>query len=131
MEPEEFLAAQIRQHKQAGKWGRGIFRDVKSLSATSKGQLAEDFIVWLAKQRKMRAEPAPSKRGDYDILCVPGIAPDKIYFNLYPLSQLSGLPLVSTAKGTKTPCKLTCSKDILRPIAKFKRAFAAITAGKA
>lgn len=68
MEPEEFLAAQIRQRKQAGKWGRGIFRDVKSLSATSKGQLEEDFIVWLAKQRKMRAEPAPSKRGDYDIL---------------------------------------------------------------
>ena len=89
----------------------------------------------LMRNRDMKPEEflAAQIRHDtkYDILCVLGIAPDKIYFNLYPLSQLSGLPLVPTAKGTKTPCKLTCSKDMLRPIAKFKRVFSAITAGKA
>lgn len=160
MKPESYLANLIRKRKDLEKGGPGLFRDIKFLSSTGKGQIAEDFIVWLAQQHKMQAEPAPSRIGEYDliidghkievkmasedvdgnfqfngirhdtkydILCVLGIKPEQIYFNLYHISQLKNLPLTPMARRTSTLFKLTRTPALLLPITKFKSAFAAIT----
>ncbi len=63
----------------------------------------------------------------YDILCVLGIKPEQIYFNLYSISQLKNLQLTPMARGTSTLFKLTRTPALLLPITKFKSAFAAIT----
>lgn len=163
MSPEEHLGNLIQKYKKPGKWASGIFADVKNLSATDKGQLAEDFIVWIARHYHMEADSSGSRLGEFDvmvnerklevkmasedvsgnfqfngvrydtryeILCVLGISPNEIYFNLYPKNVLIDLPLVRMAKSTNSTFKLTRPKNLLYPITEFKNMFVKLEKSK-
>ena len=70
MNPLAYLAKLIADTTQASdqKWAKGRLVGIKALSATEKGNIAEDFVVWLAQCYNLKAEPHESKRGEYDVL---------------------------------------------------------------
>ena len=50
------------------KWAKGRFVAIKALSSTEKGNIAETFVVWLARHHGLKAAPHKSKRGEYDVM---------------------------------------------------------------
>ncbi|MDA8006990.1 MAG: hypothetical protein MPJ81_02130 [Gammaproteobacteria bacterium] len=68
-EPEEHLISLIDKHvlAKSDKWGSGRFRLIKTLSTSHKGDIAEEFAVWLAKWHGFDAEKHKSKRGQWDV----------------------------------------------------------------
>jgi len=69
-EPEEHLLSLIDEyHAQSigGKWSGGRFRLIKALSTTHKGNIAEEFAVWLGKWHGFETEKHTSKRGQWDV----------------------------------------------------------------
>ena len=69
-EPEKHQASLIAEYAEAAgqeKWSSGQFRLIKTLSTSHKGNIAEDFAVWLAQWHGLAAEKHPSKRGQWDV----------------------------------------------------------------
>lgn len=68
-DPEGHLIDLISQYKERKnkKWEAGRFRGIKALSTTEKGDVAEDFAVWLGKHYGFAAEKHESKRGQWDV----------------------------------------------------------------
>lgn len=63
------LADLIEQYGRAKnkKWDSGKFRGIKALSATEKGNIAEDFTVWMGECYGHAAHKNASKRGEWDV----------------------------------------------------------------
>lgn len=68
-EPEEHLVSLIGKYvpAESDKWSSGRFRLIKALSTSHKGDIAEEFVVWLAKWHGFDAEKHKSKRGQWDV----------------------------------------------------------------
>lgn len=66
---EDHLAQLIAKYHAAKntRWDRGKFVAIKSLSTTEKGNIAEDFAVWLAQHHGHQAKRHQSRRGEWDI----------------------------------------------------------------
>lgn len=60
----------------------------------------------------------------YDMLCVIGISPDAVRFNIYPKSEVTtDLTLVAMQKNTNATYKLTRKKSELLDLAEFPKFF--------
>ena len=59
----------------------------------------------------------------YDFLCVLGISPDEVSFNIYPRAELLSLPLAPMQKGANASYKLTRKKSELLDLAEFPKFF--------
>ncbi len=60
----------------------------------------------------------------YDMLCVIGISPDDVRFNIYPKSEVTtNLTLVAMQKNTNATYKLTRKKAELLDLAEFPKFF--------
>ena len=159
MNPLAYLAKLIADTVQGSpqKWAKGRLVGIKALSATEKGNIAEAFVVWLARHHGLEAAPNESKRGEYDVmvagkklevkmasedvsgnfqfngirydtkydmLCVIGISPDEVRFNIYPKSEVTtNLTLVAMQKNTNATYKLTRKKAELLDLAEFPKFF--------
>ena len=159
MNPLAYLAKLIADTVQGSpqKWAKGRLVGIKALSSTEKGNIAEAFVVWLARHHGLEADPHESKRGEYDVmvagkklevkmasedvsgnfqfngirydrkydmLCVIGISPDDVRFNIYPKSEVTtDLTLVAMQKNTNATYKLTRKKSELLDLAEFPKFF--------
>ena len=67
--PGDQLATLIDDYarSKSQRWDTGRFRAIKALSATEKGNIAEDFVQWLGKYNGFEAERHPSRRGPWDV----------------------------------------------------------------
>ena len=68
-EPKNRLAMLIDDYarNKSQRWDTGQFRAIKALSATEKGNIAEDFVEWLGKHNGFETERHPSRRGPWDV----------------------------------------------------------------
>ena len=55
-------------HGSSQKWAKGRLVGIKALSSTEKRNIAEAFVVWLARYYNLKAAPHESKRGEYDVM---------------------------------------------------------------
>ena len=62
---EELIENYARSKSQ--RWDSGKFRTIKALSPTEKGNIAEDFVVWLGQNNGFEAERHPKRRGPWDV----------------------------------------------------------------
>ena len=69
--PEELLASLIvkclEKSRVTKKWMHGRFKEIKQVSTTEKGDIAEEFAIELASSHGLDAMPNISKRGEWDI----------------------------------------------------------------
>ena len=68
-EPGDRLATLIDDYarSKSQRWDTGRFRAIKALSATEKGNIAEDFVRWLGEHNGFEAERHRSRRGPWDV----------------------------------------------------------------
>ena len=68
-EPANRLAALIDEYarSKSQRWDIGRFRAIKALSATEKGNIAEDFAEWLGNFNGFDTERHSSRRGPWDV----------------------------------------------------------------
>lgn len=59
----------------------------------------------------------------YDFLCVLGVSPDAVMFNVYTRAELLNMTLVSMQKGANASYKLTRKKSELRDLSEFPNFF--------
>ncbi len=66
---ENYLKRLIEQYHadKSTRWDSGRFIAIKALSPTEKGNIAEDFAMWLGEQNGFETERHTSRRGQWDV----------------------------------------------------------------